>query len=78
MSDKTEDPKENGEAEQPKRGRPTGKAKPKRMNYADELKTLQTKVKFAASILKRAVDQTMHSDAQNELIRISLDTLEQE
>jgi len=55
MADKIEDPKETAEPESPKRGRPTGKAsKPKRENYADQLKQLRTRVGFARSLFRFA------------------------
>ncbi len=78
MADKIEDPKETAEPESPKRGRPTGKAsKPKRENYADQLKQLRTRVGFAVSVLKRT-KQTMHADATSEMINVAIETLEQE
>lgn len=56
------------DTESPKRGRPTGKARAKRQNYADDLRQLQARVEFAMRILHKIAD----------LIQVAIETLEQE
>ncbi len=79
MSDKAEDLKETAEPESPKRGRPAGKAsKPKRENYADQLKQLRTRVGFAVSILKKIKTDDKTDGPAVVLVDIAIETLEQE
>ena len=52
MTEENHDP----EAPAAKRGRPAGKAKAKRQNYADDLRQLQDHVRIAAGLLQSAKD----------------------
>ncbi len=71
----------NGESESPKRGRPTGKVKAKRQNYADDLKQLRARVEMATRILYKCSNSTeldKFTGANYQLVQIAIETLEQE
>ena len=81
MSDKNQTDESAAETESPKRGRPAGKTnKPKRENYADQLKQLRTRVGFAVSLLKKvtSAQKSVGAGEAQSLIEVAIETLEQE
>jgi hypothetical protein len=63
-----------------KRGRPAGKVRAKRQNYADDLRQLQTRVAFAVRLLKKITEtvSSTGSGTAESLVNIAIETLEQE